>query len=48
MNKFDKEQIGKNIVLAEQHLENGNSREAMACALIAIAKIKFRDMKEVR
>ena len=48
MNKFDKEQIGKNIVLAEQYLDNGFNEGAMACALIAIAKIKFREMKEVR
>ena len=48
MNKFDKEQIGKNIVLAEQYLEKGHIDGAIACALIAIAKIKFRDMKEVR
>jgi len=48
MNNFNREQIGNNIILAEQYLENGHNEGAIACALIAIAKLKFREMKEIK
>lgn len=48
MSKISKESIGGDIVRAEQYLENTHANGAIACALIAIAKMKFLEMKEVK